>query len=117
MLQIAREYFQELHTPIRPTLLCHDAQQLLLNEVQVTYSDLIAPPSSSGPFSLEEVIALKEHMPGMAPGPDGIPYTFYKSLARILDNPEYPNKITQNLPSLWDSFRDLSDDIRSHGPD
>ena len=117
MLQIAREHFQDLHTPIRPTLLRHDAQRLLLADVKAAYSGIHAPDVPTGRFTLDEIVALKEHMPGTAPGPDGIPYQFYKSLARIVDDDNYPDKITRGMTSFWSAFCSLTDDLRAHGPD
>ena len=86
MLAIARTYFLDLHAPIRPSLARHNAQKLLISEVADAYAHLPGPTEvRSGPFIEEEICALSGKMPNTAPGPDGIPYSFYKSLHGKID--------------------------------
>jgi len=113
MTSIARDYFYNLHTPepLPPDRLAEQAT--LLAELERCYGQLPGPPSyESGPFTEEEVMALKNKMPNTAPGPDGLPYYFWKELARrltALANSEAP------LPLFWSVFRDLTEDIRARG--
>lgn len=69
----------------------------------------LPPPTDTteGPFTLKEVHALKKKMPNTVPGPDGIQYAFWKSLASMADD--------QKLPSLWDMFRDLTNNLQLRG--
>ena len=115
MVQIARKYFFNLHTPEPPSLARSLAQSSLLAEVSDAY--LCLPPPAgvpSGPFTVEETPPLLDTMHNTAPGPDGIPYSFWKSLAsRIaLCNDSHPD---QTLPSFWSSFVGLANDVKSHG--
>ena len=51
MLAIARTYFLDLHTPIRPSLAHYNEQKLLISEVEAAYAHLPAPeniPTASG---------------------------------------------------------------------
>ena len=91
------------------------AQSALLDEVFASYSDLPAPENvPSGPFSAAEVSALSAHMPNTAPGPDGIPYGFWRSLASHIrainsSSPAVP------LPDFWDTFLSLANDVKTNG--
>jgi len=87
MASVAKEYFESLHTP-EPLLVDRLAsQRLLLQELREEYSGRPDPTDVSiGPFTAEEVFALKKKMPNTAPGPDGIPYDFWKKLASLLDS-------------------------------
>ena len=108
MVEIARSYFVDLHTPENNPPARIVAKKLLLEDISLEYG--IKPPPSSiaaGPFLSKEVLALKKKMPNTAPGPDGIQYAFWKALASMVDD--------QKLPSFWDTFRDLMDDIRERG--
>ena len=67
--------------PIRLSLAHYDAQKQLLAEVSAAYGQIPAPTRVlSSPFTPEELAALPKKMPNTAPGPDGVPYSFYKSL-------------------------------------
>jgi hypothetical protein len=83
---IAREHFVMLHslTPCSP--LQRQEQTALLALVH-SESSLAAGPTTfkSGPFSEDEILSLKKKMPSTSPGPDGIPYLFWKELAKRLD--------------------------------
>ena len=113
MTSIARDYFYSLHTPepLQPDRVVEQAA--LLSEVERCYKQLPGPPiHESGPFTAEEVLALRNKMPSTAPGPDGLPYYFWKELARRLSalaDSKAP------LPLFWPVFQDLTEDIRSRG--
>src|SRR5258708_9866150 len=86
MVSGARSYFISLHTPEPLSSICAADQSTLLDEVSDSYASIPAPPDvPSGRFSLAEIRALSTKMPNSAPGPDGIPYPFWKSLARPTD--------------------------------
>jgi len=113
MTQIARDYFQDLHTPENNTPDRKAEQLRLLQEVRLAYGEIPAPLDVPvGPFLEEEVRALTTKMPNTAPGPDSLPYGFWKSLARRLtalaDRPNPPR-------DFWCAFRDLTDDLRARG--
>ena len=113
MTKVARDYFQNLHTPEQRSDVQVAEQIRLLSEVRATYRDLPAPADvQGGPFSMKELLALKEKMPNTAPGPDGLPYTFWKELSRRLD--DLADKL--NPPrTFWPVFGDLTDDLRGRG--
>lgn len=109
MVEIARSYFVDLHTPESnpPSRLAPKKQ--LLGSITEEYGAKPPPLSISiGPSSSKEVHALKKKMPNTALGPDGIPYTFWKALASLVDKQKH-------LPSFWDTFRSLTDDIHNRG--
>ena len=113
MTSIARSYFYDLHTP-EPLLPDRIAgQTVLLSEVERCYGLLPGPPIyESGSFTEEEILALRTKMPNTAPGPDGLPYYFWKELARRLSalaDSKAP------LPLFWPVFQDLTEDIRTCG--
>jgi len=119
MVVIAREYYHALHTPLPDSADRLSSQDALVQEVANCYGGVPAPPLAdqlSGPFSLEEVMALRPKMPNSAPGPDGIQYSFWKALAARIDtlNDRSPGP---DMPSFWASFRLLSDDLCLHGTD
>jgi len=113
MTSIAKNYFYDLHTPepLPPDRLAE--QTALLAELERSYKHLPGPPVyESGPFMAEEILALKDKMPNTAPGPDGIPYYFWKELTRRLSalaGSKAP------LPLFWSVFQDLTEDIRTRG--
>jgi len=113
MTRIAREYFQSLHTP-EPHSNARVAEQVrLLGEVRAMYRDLPAPAGvPDSPFSLKELLAIRQKMPNTAPGPDGIPYAFWKGLSTRLDG--LADKPNPPKP-FWPVFRDLTDDLRENG--
>ena len=115
MVQVARSYFYDLHTPEPSSSRRLLAQSALLNEVFESYSGSPAPADvPSGPFVRAEVAALSAHMPNTAPGPDGIPYSFWKSLAsRVADfNSSSPK---EPLLDFWDAFLDLANEVKTNG--
>ena len=117
MVVIAHDFYHSLHTPVPSTADRLAAQDALIEEVAQEYRALPAPAatdSPSGPFSLGEVLALKSKMPNSAPGPDGIPYSFWKALALRIDD---LRKLGSRIPCLWSTYRGLTDDLRLHGTD
>ena len=115
MVHIARSFFQSLHTPEPFSVARAAAQATLLDEIQDEYSHIPAPRNfDSGPFSMDEIPALFDSMPNTAPGPDGIPYSFWKTLHRriLAHNKEHPHSC---LTPFWDSFLDLANDVRLNG--
>ena len=115
MVHIARSFFQSLHTPEPFTTARAAAQATLLDKVQDEYSLIPAPTDfDSSPFSMDEIPALFDSMPNTAPGPDGIPYSFWKSLHRriLAHNKEHPQS---GLAPFWDSFLDLANNIKLNG--
>ena len=115
MVQITHSYFFQLHTPepqSAPRLL---AQSSLLDEVFSTYSGIPAPAGvPSGPFSVEETSSLTDSMPNTAPGPDGIPYSFWKSLSTRIDDRNSSSPLAA-LPGFWESFVALANNVKTHG--
>jgi len=113
MTRVARDYFQELHTPEQRSADRVAEQVRLLSEVRATYRDLPAPAGvQDGPFSMKELMALRKKMPNTAPGPDGIPYAFWKALSGRLDDlADKPNP----PKTFWPVFGDLTDDLREKG--
>jgi len=113
MASVSRDYFRGLH---RPEPLAGDrarAQDALLLEVVEAYGRLPGPVDFEvGPFTDEEVLALQDKMPNTTPGPDGIPYDFWKRLRAMLQglggSPDPP-------PAFWSVFRDVANDVRARG--
>ena len=113
MTAVSKDYFETLHTPepmLEERLLAQDA---LLEEVGATYRHVPGPSDFEvGPFTMEEVLVLRDKMPNTAPGPDGIPYDFWKRLCRKLQS-------LQGSPSpprgFWDVFRVIANDVRARG--
>jgi len=119
MVVIAREYYHALHTPVPDSADRLSSQDVLVREVAACYGGIPAPPLAdrfSGPFSLAEIEALRPKMPNSAPGPDGIPYSFWKALAARIDE-KNRRSLSPDMPSFWASFRLLSDDLRLNGTD
>lgn len=115
MVQIARSYFFQLHTPEPQSAPCLLAQSSLLDEVFSAHSDIPTPDGIlSGPFTLEEAAPLTESMPNTAPGPDGLPYSFWKSLSAKIDSCNSSSPLAA-LPGFWESFIALANDVKSHG--
>ena len=114
MVQIAQKYFYDLHTPEPASLARSLAQSRLLDEVSDTYSASPAPDGYlSGPFTLAKTPALLKTMHNTAPGPDGIPYSFWKGLSTRVaaHNKAHPQDA---LPSFWSAFVSLANDVKSH---
>ena len=65
-----------------------------------------------GPFTEEEVLVLWDKMPNTAPGPDGIPYEFWKVLCHKLQS-------LQGSPSppraFWGVFQEVANNVRTRG--
>ena len=114
MADIARSYFVELHTPEPSSDLRRDAQASLLRDVTGSYAAIAPPIHTTGPFSHEEFGALSTKMPNTAPGPDGIQYSFWKSLSSRIRN-RIQSGI--DIPDFRDTFLSLTDDLREHGTD
>lgn len=109
MVRIARQYFVDLHTPEDNPPDRINSKIQLLQEMSQEYKPKLAPTNvNSRSFSLGEVLALAGKMPNTAPGPNSTHYRFWKSLAARTKNNDM-------LPSFWDVFQDLTDDIRSQG--
>jgi len=110
MASVARDYFEELHRPEEATPLRLRSQEELLRALREEYSSRPDPADyHSGPFSMEETAALKHKMPNTAPGPDGIPYGFWKALAAVLASMQ---KTVPPPRAFWPVFLELTDDLR-----
>ena len=114
MADIARSYFVGLHTPEPPSLLRDAAQASLLRDVTECYANIAPPVHTSGPFSHEEFDALSSKMPNTAPGPDGIHYSFWKSLSSRIKSRIQSGA---DIPDFRDTFLSLTDDLRKRGTD
>ena len=114
MADIARSYFVELHTLEPSSGLRSDAQISLLRDVSDSYASIPSPEHTTGPFSHDEFRALSTKMPNTAPGPDGIQYSFWKSLSSRVKN---RIKSGVDVPDFRDVFLSLTDDLRLHGTD
>jgi len=113
MASVARDYFWELHTPEPLPVPRELSQRALLQEMRMTYGDRMAPPEViEGEFSMGEVLALKKKIPNTAPGPDGIPYSFWKKLISLLDSLQSSKAPP---PTFWTVFLELTRDLRSQG--
>ena len=115
MLHIAHNHFRDLHRAQEPSEDRRRLQNKLLDEIVAEYSGKPAPSTIlTGNYSLEEVMEWKPKMPNTAPGPDGLPYGFYKQLASRIDL-----AITNgaDITSFWDTFTDLSNEIRRNRSD
>jgi len=113
MAGVSRDYFKELHKLEPLTEDRTQAQEALLLEICDTYGRLPGLVDFEvGPFTDEEVLALQGKMPNTAPGPDGIPYKFWKRLRAMLQGleagPDPP-------PAFWSVFRDVANDVRTRG--
>jgi len=110
MVEIARSYFVDLHTPEPNPPERLAAKAALLEEVAQAYSDLPPPDDpASGPFTEAEVQAIRKRMPNTAPGPDSIQYSFWKALAARAED--------QDLIPFWDTLLALTNDLRARGTD
>jgi len=115
MTAIAKEYFIDLHTPERTDGAREAAQQALLEEVRLQSAQRPDPKLddiSDGPFTEEEMEALTSKMPNTAPGPDGIHYSFWKQLIRILAELQDSDSPPR---TFWSAFADLTKDIAERG--
>ena len=115
MLHIAHNHFRDLHRVQEPSEERKCSQNELLDEIVKEYGRKPAPDTVLiGRYNLNEIMELKAKMPNTAPGPDGLPYGFYKQLASRLD---LAIKNGANVTSFWDAFTDLSNEIRQNGSD
>jgi len=113
MAAVARDYFHSLHTPEVLDQTRMAGQATLLEEVRV--QGLSRPDPSpedvkEGPFMEEEMTSLLSKMPNTAPGPDGIPYAFWKRLIKILNGLQDsksppPARSGMYSPSLLETLR------------
>ena len=115
MLHIAHDHFRDLHKIQEPSEERKCLQNELLDKIVVEYGQKPAPDTVlTGSYNLEEIMELKTKMPNMAPGPDGLPYGFYKKLASKL---ELAIKNGAEMTPFWDAFTDLSNKIRKNRSD
>jgi len=113
MASVARDYFVDLHMPEEMTPRRLQSQKELLQALRIEYSGRAGPTDyHSGPFSLEEAAALRHKMLNTAPGPDGIPYGFWKALAALLASMQ--GDVSPPRP-FWPVFLELTDDLRVRG--
>jgi len=115
MAAVAKEYFHSLHEPEPLDQAREIAQDALLEDVRLQglqRPDVNLENAESGPFTENELRSLLAKMPNTAPGPDGIPYSFWKRLIRLLDN------LQDNDPpprTFWNVFSELLGDIAKRG--
>ena len=115
MTEVAKEYFMLLHTPEQTDQNRVAAQRELLEEVRLQslrYPDPNPEDILEGPFTEEEMVTLLSKMPNTAPGPDGIPYAFWKRLIRILAGLQSNDKPPM---TFWSAFAALTEDIAERG--
>ena len=115
MATVAKDYFYHLHTPEPLDQAQEAAQEALLEEVRL--QGLLCPDPNpkdvtEGPFTEEEMKSLLTKMPNTAPGPDGIPYRFWKKLIRKLDSLQ---DIAPPPRTFWSVFSNLTADIAKRG--
>ena len=113
MTAVSRDYFETLHSPEPMPVERLLAQDALIEEVGAAYRHVPGPSDFEvGPFTEEEVLVLHDKMPNTAPGPDSIPYEFWKRLSRKLQS-------LQGSPSpprpFWDVFREVANGVRARG--
>ena len=113
MVMVAHSYFRDLHTPEPLSAWRRDLQDSILREVAAVYAAVPTPLGSvSGPFLASELPALRRVMHNTAPGPDGIPYSFWKSLeSRVASLPA----TNPPLKPFWHAFLDLANDVKANG--
>jgi len=115
MATVAKDYFYDLHTPEPLDQAREVAQQALLEEVRLQshlYPDPAPEDIKEGPFTEEEVRSLLTKMPSTAPGPDGIPYGFWKRIIKILDGLQDSTPPPQ---TFWSVFTELTTEITERG--
>jgi len=115
MTEVAREYFYDLHTPERAADERGAAQQELLEEVRLEGESRPCPKPEDiidGPFTEDEMKALRSKMPNTAPGPDGIHYGFWKQLTDILSGLQDGERPPR---TFWAVFADITADIAERG--
>ena len=113
MVMVAHSYFRDLHTPEPLSDRRRDLQDSILRDVGTTYAPILAPPGSrSGPFLTDELPALCRVMHNTAPGPDGIPYSFWKCLDSCISS--LP-ATSPPIKPFWQAFLDLANDVKCNG--
>jgi len=115
MTTVAKDYFHHLHTPETLSGERVAAQNALLDEIRLQSLDRLDPNPEdvlNGPFTEEEMRSLLCKMPNTAPGPDGIPYRFWKELIKVLDGLQ---DTSQPPHPFWSVFSDLTRDIAERG--
>lgn len=115
MAEVARDYFTSLHTPELLDQARETGQAALLEEVKAQGSSCPSlPPDeiADGPFTEEEMASLTTKMPNTAPGPDGIPYAFWKRLIKILNGLQGGDSPPR---TFWNAFSELTRDIATRG--
>ena len=115
MAAVAKDYFHSLHTPelLDQTRLA--GQTALLEDIRIQGLSRPNPAPSDvteGLFTEEEMASLLSKMPNTAPGPDGIPYAFWKRLIRILTGLQDSDSPPR---TFWDVFSKLTKDIAMRG--
>jgi len=111
MTAVAKDYFHLLHTPEPLDQARAAAQDALLEEVRLHGRSRPDPDPEDvveGPFMEEEMVSLLSKMPNTAPGPDGIPYAFWKRLIQILAGLQDSDSPPR---TFWSVFSDLTEDI------
>ena len=115
MTAVARDYFHVLHTPEPLDDARLTAQETLLEEVRLHSRSRPDPDPDDmveGPFTEEEMMSLLSKMPNTAPGPDGIPYAFWKRLIKVLAGLQDGDSPPR---TFWSVFSDLLKDIAERG--
>jgi len=115
MTTVARDYFHILHTPEPLDDARLAAQDMLLDEVRLHGRSRPDPNPDDiieGPFTGEEMMSLLSKMPNTAPGPDGIPYAFWKRLIKVLAGLQDGDSPPR---TFWSVFSDLLRDIARRG--
>ena len=113
MLHIAQDHFRLLHMPHAMNTLRSISQVALLTEIAEEYGGKPAPDNVvARKFTLAEIMGLRPKMPNTAPGPDGLPYGFYKALASRLD---LMIKSGHDVTSFWEVFTLLANKIKLNG--
>jgi len=115
MASVAKDYFFHLHTPEPSPPDRIMAQHALLDDVRRQSQNRPGPDPeevSLGPFTVDEMKALRSKMPNTAPGPDGIHYGFWRKLMSILDG------LQDSMPpprTFWSVFADITSNIALRG--
>jgi len=115
MATVAKDYFRNLHMLELLDQARKAAQDALLEEVRLQglqRPNVDPEDVDSGPFTEGELRSLLAKMPNTAPGPDGIPYSFWKRLIRLLDG------LQDSAPpprTFWNVFTELLGDIARRG--
>jgi len=115
MTAVAKDYFHILHTPEPLDGARAAAQDALLEEVRLQGRSRPNPNPDDiveGPFTRKEMMSLLSKMPNTAPGPDGIPYAFWKRLIKILAGLQDSDAPPR---TFWSVFSSLTKDIAERG--